>query len=133
MKKNIQLLLHKMTEKEIRKICLKVKTRADQLVAEYLRLRTAVVDSSPRSQVVKKIFDEAEAAGTHRRLLYAFHAAANAMHAKFLVIDFKNKDELPEFLALVNAAEKADQELAASGKQQLRRMQQALRELHELN
>ena len=109
-----------------RTIAEKLKQHADELMDMYLKLKDLQPDPSrPRDQAFKKVFDDSERDGEHRKLLFAFHDSAYELHNQVQASAMVEPKEVAKLIQLSRVSEAAYEKLRESGRQHLKRALQA--------
>ena len=98
-----------------------LKRHADELMDMYIKLREATeVEQTPMSLAMKKVFDESEREGTHRKLLFAFHVAAYELHNAASQATCEDQIEIAKLVKLAAATNRAFEKLRKSGKRHVK-------------
>lgn len=110
----------------IRLIAAILKKHADELMDMYIALKESTeVEQTPQSLAIKKVFDDSEREGVHRKLLFNFHDLVYELHNAVTASPMVDDADVLNLLQLTFASEQAYNELRKSGERHVKLAQAA--------
>lgn len=117
-------------KKKLKQVAEGINSEAESLLKQYNFLRNNEPwDDSPETLICKRIFDEAEKEGTHRKLLFSFYKAATELTNMVRDSDLDTPTEILRLLDRVLDATEKFNKLRESASLQLAKLKKEISKL----
>lgn len=104
---------------------------AEDILKQYNLLRNNDYDDSVRTQICRKIFEESEKEGTHRKLLFGFYKAATELTQLSKETSSDDEHAMLKLMVLTIAGMQKFHKLQASAEEHMKLLKTALKAVGE--